>query len=102
MPIQKKMYILVRNDLAEKYCIVQGSHALAQYAIDHKNLFLEWNNRTIVFLGVRNLKELRKWLYLLEETRKDFSTFDEPDLDDQLTSIACYDTGEIFKGLKTA
>jgi len=102
MPIQKKMYVLVRLDLSEKYCMVQGSHALAQYAIDYRGLFLEWGNSTIVYLGVRNLKELRNIKATLEETHKDFSQFIEPDLDTQLTAIACYDTGELFKNLKTA
>jgi len=102
MPIQKKMYVLVRLDLQEKFCIVQGSHALAQYAINFPALFLEWGNSTIVFLGVRNLKELRKWETSLGETQKIFSIFKEPDLDNQLTGIACFDTGEMFKNLKMA
>ena len=54
MPTQK-MYVLVRKDLAETYRIVQGSHALAQYALDHPVEFQKWHNTTIVYLGVRNL-----------------------------------------------
>jgi hypothetical protein len=102
MPIQKKMYVLVRLDLSESYRFVQGAHALAQYTLGHIALSKEWGNSTIVFLGVRNLRELQRWEMLLGESHKTFCTFYESDLDYQLTGIACYDTGEIFKGLKTA
>lgn len=101
MPIPK-MYVLVRLDLAETYRIVQGSHALAQFALDNLTLFTTWKNGTIVYLGVRGLKDLREWLPKLSEANKHCSPFYEPDLDGQLTGVACYDTGEIFRGLKVA
>lgn len=97
-----KMYVLVRSDLAQQYKMVQGSHALAQYAIDKSEQFVLWNNSTIVFLSVRGLKELKLWLYRLQSAGKVHASFCEPDLDGQLTAIACYDTGEIFKDLKLA
>lgn len=31
----KSMYILVRKDLAQTYKLVQGAHALAQYALEN-------------------------------------------------------------------
>jgi hypothetical protein len=31
----KKMFILVRKDLGNPYKMVQGAHALAQYALEH-------------------------------------------------------------------
>lgn len=97
-----KMYVLVRLDLAETYRIVQGSHALAQFALDKHVHFLMWGNSTIVYLGVRGLKDIKEWLDMLSKTDKTYAPFFEPDLDGQLTAIACYDTGEIFKNLKTA
>jgi hypothetical protein len=97
----KKMYVLVRNDLAEKYRFVQGSHALAQFALEFSDLFHEWNNSTIVFLGVRNYVELRNIPSLLQTHNKLFSCFFEPDLE-QVTAIACYDDGFVFKDLKIA
>jgi len=102
MPIQKKMYVLVRNDLNSIYKIVQGSHALAQYALNYPVFFTEWGNGTIVYLGVRNLIEMKAWKEQLKAADKINSCFQEPDLDGQLTGIACYDTGEIFHSLKTA
>lgn len=94
------MYVLVRLDLAESYRMVQGAHALAKYALEHESLFKSWNNSTIVFLGVRNLTVLRSWVSELND--KQYSVFYEPDMDNQETAIACWDTGEIFKSLRTA
>ena len=31
----KQMYVLVRKDLGTIYKMVQGAHALAQYALEH-------------------------------------------------------------------
>ena len=97
-----KMYVLVRFDLSETYRIVQGAHALAQYALSHPEEFSKWGNHTIVFLGIRNLIGMREWIVKLKENEKIFSEFKEPDLDNQSTAIACYDTGELFRELKTA
>lgn len=99
MPSQK-MYVLVRNDLSETYRLVQGCHALAEYALGFPENFKTWNNSTIVFLKVRNLLELKTWHFKLGS--KEHICFKEPDLEDQLTAIACYDDGHIFKDLKLA
>jgi hypothetical protein len=96
------MYVLVRFDLAERYQIIQGSHALAQFALDAPTAFQMWGNSTIVYLGVRGLKDLRAWKDRLATENLCAVSFHEPDLDGQLTAIACYSTGEIFKGLKVA
>ena len=102
VPMEPRMYVLVRNDLSTRYSSVQGCHAVAQYALDHPEEFKAWGNRTILFLGVRNLIELRAWEVELRENYKVFSVFREPDLDNQETTLACYDTGEIFRKLPLA
>jgi hypothetical protein len=96
------MYVLVRNDLAETYRIVQGSHALAQYALNMPEKFAQWNNGTIIYLGTRNLLDLKEWRLRLNALQKSYCAFYEPDLDGQLTALACFDSGLIFKELKTA
>ena len=60
----------------------------------------EWNNNTIVYLGVPNEYVLNLWVSKLEDKEKIYSCFIEPDLGDKITSIACVDTGEIFKSLR--
>ena len=106
----KKMFVLVRGDLGNPYKMVQGAHAVAQYALEEPQMFNEWNNETIVFLDVKNEDAMMKWAYgILKYTDKKYSLFFEPDLADesrgiysQLTAIACYDDGQMFKGLQVA
>ena len=95
------MYILLRQDLSIMYKNVQAAHALAQYAIEYPEQFKLWNNQ-LIFLGVRNLIELKEWNVKLGIAGVQYSYFTEPDLDGQLTAIAYYGTGEIFKKLNLA
>ena len=63
MPIPaKKLYVLVRKDLDETYRLVQGGHAIAEYSLrGDKALYQEWNNGTLVFLGVPHLDAMEFW-----------------------------------------
>jgi len=88
-----KLYVLVRKDLGPIYGSVQGGHAIAQYMLEHG----EWQNETLVYLGVKNEQHLKKWKYKLDKLNADYSYFIEPDIDDQLTSIAT--CKNIFKSL---
>ena len=97
MPI---MYVLVRNDLAPIYRCVQGAHALAQYALEYPENLGKWKNEYLIFLGVRNHKDIILWYEKLKAAHKSISCFQEPDLDGHITAVACFDTGEIFKGLR--
>jgi peptidyl-tRNA hydrolase len=112
-PRELRMYVLVRQDLAETYRMVQGAHAVAQYSyaamkgITDKDysvftsLYKTWNNQYLIFLGVPNLIALREWRDKLQ-CKPVLCCFSEPDLDGQETAIACIDTGEIFSGLPLA
>jgi len=100
MPIKNKslkMYVLVRKDLDITYRGVQGIHAVAAYYEYGNNS--EWHNETLIQLSVRNKLELEHWGWKLDKAKKHWIGFKEPDLGDQLTAIACVDTGEIFKNL---
>jgi len=84
-----KMIVIVRNDLSNSYKMVQGSHALSQFAIDHTETFEIWNNKTLIFLAVPNLISLRSLINFINNLNIRYSVFREPDLDDQETAI-CY------------
>ena len=98
----KKMYVLVRKDLETTYRCVQGGHALAQFALENPQEFTEWDNSTIVFLACANIDELYKYSIIALDHCYPTSEFKEPDLEDQLTAVACYCSGDIFKKLKLA
>lgn len=95
--MSKKMYVLVRKDLEKTYRMVQGSHALAAFALEYTALFNEWNNGTIVFLGIRNEDKLREKADELFLKQLPYSVFVEPDIDLQMTALACYCNGEPFE-----
>ena len=92
-----KMYIFVRKDLAPMYRMVQGAHALAQYAIELPEQFEEWNNETIVFIEVKHDGQLMTLKNVLAHRHISFSKFFEPDHNNELTAIACYSEEEQFK-----
>lgn len=96
------MYLLVRRDLHPSYRAAQVAHAISEFALNLPDIFSEWNNGTVVVLSVRNLIELRDWIKRLCQMGRAFSAFEEPDLDGHPTALACYDKGEIFKGLPLA
>jgi hypothetical protein len=96
------MYVLVREDLEKIYRCVQGCHSVAQFAMDHPDEFKQWDNGYLIFLGVRFHREISEWEIRLSDAGKKFSSFKEPDQFNLHTAIACYDTGEIFDGLRLA
>lgn len=97
-----KMYILVRKDLGHTYKMVQGAHGLAQYMLEHTQGAKHWNNNTIVFLDVDSEEKLDNWIYKIESHGLNYSKFYEPDINNQLTSVACYTDSKIFKSLQVA
>lgn len=86
----KRMYVIVRRDLSETYRMVQGAHALAEYAMVYPKQFAEWDNEYLIFLSVFNLISMRELLLEIKNECLDYSAFCEPDLDSQYTAVAMY------------
>jgi len=98
-----RMYVIVRGELSETYRLVQGAHALAQFAMAHPVEFDEWNNQYLIFLKVFNKNALIDFIvYTLSKHNVPYSLFREPDLDDQVTAVALYDNGKVVEGLPLA
>lgn len=102
--MKKKMYVLLRKDLEPTYRCVQGGHALVEFANDLACFydFEEWNNDTLIYLMCKNIEELEHYFTKIADRNCNFAYFEEPDLDYQLTAIACYCDGKIFKKLPLA
>lgn len=80
----KKLYVLIDQKL----------DAVAQWLLEHPNQ--DWNNNYLIYLYA----DLDKWKVRLDLVNKDYSSFYEPDLSNQLTAIALQDDGRMFKKLK--
>ena len=102
-----KCYVLCRKDLAfvnpeypnPGYPYVQGAHALAQLYEDGLTKD-KWKNEYLIFLGVENEDELKKWMYKFDSKGIEYSHFIEPDVDYELTSIALISDGKLLSSLE--
>lgn len=92
-PCEHRMYVIVREDLTFK--LIQGQHALAQFAIEQREQFEKWGNETIINLSVFNGLALEELNYqLFNRFGTTFSYFVEPDLKSDLpTAICIYEDG---------
>jgi hypothetical protein len=99
--VKKYMYVIVRNDLSSSYKMVQGSHALANFAVFLPDLFKEWDNNYLIFLGTPNFISLKKWWVYLSEPffRLRKVAWYEPDLEGQMTAICL--CAKDFRNLET-
>ena len=95
-----KLYVLVRKDLGSMaYSAVQAGHAVAEYLLRYGQLN-EWQNGTLVYLGINNEEELTFWGEKLTWKGIGWVGFREPDIGNQLTAIACLSDGQVFSKLK--
>jgi len=91
-----KLYVLVRKDgLTPSQQAVQGGHAVAEFLLTSQ----EWRNSTLIYLSVKGENQLKNWIRKLEWADIDCVIWREPDYNNQITSIAAYSDGEIFKQL---
>ncbi len=91
-----KLYVLIRNDLSSSQQAVQGGHVVAKFA--SKRPDINWDRQTFVYLKVSQY-QLKKYLHRLSMDGIFHEKFIEPDIGNQLTSIACLDQNDSFKGL---
>lgn len=94
-----RLYVLVRDDLPSKsQQAVQAGHALAQFGLEHKHHFSEWNNNFLIYLKIdseEKLLQLHK--ELKEDDYKAMSLFKEPDLNNSVTALAVYGPGLSYR-----
>ena len=95
--ITNRLYVVTRKDLSPGSQIAQTGHSIAQFLLEHPEKSKEWNNNYLVCLSTENEKSLNKLLEKLESFDIPISMFYEPDLDNQLTSIAFQHNSESRK-----
>ena len=98
--MKKKLYILIRRDMPSSYRAVQGGHALAEWMIQNPTQAKEWNNGTLIYLSVSCEDALEAWIEKLDSLGISWAGFKEPDIGHELTAIATYGNGELYKELR--
>jgi peptidyl-tRNA hydrolase len=96
----KKLFVIVRRDLTPAQQAVQAGHAVAEYLLSFYSSREEWRNGTLVYLGVKNEKELEKWIFRLHLKEAPCVVFMEPDLNDEKTAIASIYDESFFRNLQ--
>jgi len=93
----KKLFIIVRKDLTNSQMAVQAGHAVAAYLL-HSHFF-RWKNETLIYLGVKNLNQMERLKYRLDEEEIPYIEFREPDLNNEVTAIASDTNCKLFEKL---
>ena len=89
-----KLYVTVRKDLTHSQRAVQAGHALAEYLLHSPNF--RWKNETLIYLGVKGLRQLENLKRKLELQGVPYVEFHEPDMNNEVTAIASDQDSKIF------
>lgn len=81
-----KLFVIVRKDLTVSQRAVQAGHAVAQFLL--YSPFFRWKNETLIYLGVKGLKQLENLKRKFNDNGIQYIEFREPDLDNETTAIA--------------
>jgi len=87
----------VRKDISTSQRAVQAGHAVAEYLVNNSSLC--WQNETLVYLGVKSLKDLQNVIKKLEFNDVKYTEWKEPDLNNEITAIASDCESPIFRKL---
>jgi len=93
----EKLYIVVRGDLSKSQQAVQAGHALAEYLLNREPI---WQNGTLVYLKVKDGRELNQLRMNIWSLGVDFETFQEPDIGNETTALASLGNNKFFRELR--
>lgn len=92
-----KLFVITRNDLELPYQAVQLGHGVAEWMKVNKDH--SWQNNTLVYLSVENLQRLELLKQRLDSRCLDPVCFYEPDINNELTSVAVYGADKALAGV---
>lgn len=92
--MQKRLYVLISQNLNPIYGCVQGGHVVAEWILTHPDQ--DWNNSYLIYVSA----DIQKWKERLDLMDIDYTEFKEPDLDFQTTALAVLNNDKLFKKLK--
>ena len=92
-----KLYVVVRKDLTSSQQAVQAGHAVAEFLLRCPDT--QWNNGTLVYLGVPDELSLKYICKKLDIEETIYINFEEPDFGNTITAIASDCESKVFNKL---
>ena len=88
--IGDKVTVVTRRDISPGYQVVQSCHALADFAIEHRQIFEAWQKGSnyLACLAAKNEEQLWHLAAKLDHYGIKYTLFKEPDIENELTAIA--------------
>lgn len=96
--MNRKLYVIVRKDLPKNQAAIQAGHVVAEFLLHGPRSF--WGNGTLIYLVVRNEKDLNKWAGKIGDDGYCVVGFREPDMNNELTAIAVECPSQLVKDLR--
>ncbi len=96
----QKLFVLIRKDLSVAQQGIQAGHAVAEWC--KRWQFYgnqDWDNQTLVYVTVPNLEHLHIWMRKCTQNGLVGTGFKEPDINNEITAIACLTDGNLFDKL---
>lgn len=89
---ETKLIIVTREDISNGYQSQQSTHSVAEFAIAYPQHLKEWSRSSgsIICLAVKTEQDLLKLHKKLSLNNIDLVLFQEPDLDNEFTSLCFY------------
>ena len=89
----QRLYVLIDEKLDPIYGCVQGGHVVAQWLLDHPEQ--DWNNSYLIYLSA----DISSWIDRLDYLGIDYTSFQEPDLENKTTALATLGNENLFRKL---
>jgi peptidyl-tRNA hydrolase len=87
--MKKRLYLIVRSDIAPGLQAAQACHAATQFCLDHPDSAQDWKEEeNLILLSLPSKEKLAELLQRLQRGGHVVSFFAEPDLGGELTAVA--------------
>jgi len=95
--MKKYVYFFTRQDISPEQQLVQTSHVALKLGVEYGSV-INPDNTYFTVIGVRNREALEAVAEILIKFNFRFEVFSEPDLNDEITSIATTPIDEDNRG----
>lgn len=88
--VNEKLYVVTRQDIDPGYQAVQAAHSAIQFQHDYPEIAKLWHEHS-KYLACLSVKDENSLIDLIKKADKKnikYSVFIEPDIDNQITSVA--------------